>query len=158
MQTMRACGNWKSSGRRARVIEDETAGGNLRRKLAERDLIHGDEDVGMRNERRTDALLREADVTMGAAGAHLGAVGGQPADFQAFAHAHFGEQLAEQEHALSAEAGDLDFEGVEMVLVRMGLKLAKAARLGSPGFPTPMWRSIWVPMRASPISRVSGTV
>ena len=38
-----------------------------------------------------DALLREADVTMGAARAHFRAVGREPADFQAFAHPHFGQ-------------------------------------------------------------------
>ena len=68
-------------------------------------------------------------MTVGAAGAHLGAVGGEPTHFEAFAHAHLGEQLAEEEDALSAESGDLDFEGVEVVLVRCRRRLSLARRL-----------------------------
>ena len=49
-------------------------------------------------------------MTIGAAGTHLRPVGRKPADFQTFAHAHFGQQLAEQEDALSAKAGQFDSE------------------------------------------------
>ena len=63
-------------------------------------------------------------MTVGAAGAHFRSVRGQPADFQSFAHAHLGEQLAEHKHALSAEARDLEGEGLEVVSV------LRAARAG----------------------------
>src|SRR5260370_39815471 len=45
----------------------------------------------------------------------------QPAYFQFFAHAHFDEELPQQQHALSSEAGDLDLDILEMVgVVRVG--------------------------------------
>ena len=50
-------------------------------------------------------------------GTHFGAVGRQPADVEAFAHSHLGEELAEQEYALPAEASDFDLEFFEVVLV-----------------------------------------
>jgi hypothetical protein len=72
---------------------------------------------GCEIKRRTDAFLRQAHVAVRAARAHFGTVGRQPADFEAFAHAHLGEQLAEQEDTLSSEARDLD--GVVAEMMRM---------------------------------------
>ena len=54
---------------------------------------------------------------MRTAGTHFGAVGGQPADFQAFAHAHFRQQLPQQKNALPAEA--CNFDGVLAEMMRM---------------------------------------
>src|SRR5215468_10741591 len=71
----------------------------------------------MRDERRSNAFFREADMTMRAARTHLGTVGRQPAYVEAFAHAHLRQQLAEQQHALPAEACNLD--GVIAEVVRM---------------------------------------
>ena len=50
----------------------------------------------------------EAHVAVSAARAHLRPIGRQPAHFQAFAHAHLGEQLPQQQHALAAEARDFN--------------------------------------------------
>src|SRR5215471_16865202 len=54
---------------------------------------------------------------MRTAGAHLGSVRRQPTDFQAFTHAHLSEQLAQQQHALSTEACDLDSEFLVVMLM-----------------------------------------
>jgi len=64
--------------------------------------------------------FRQADVAVRAARAHLRAVGGEPADFQAFAHSHLCQKLAEQQHTLAAEACDLDVELAEMVMPARG--------------------------------------
>ena len=109
-------------------VNDGAAGRDLEGELAQGDLVHRDEHVGTRQQRRSDSLFREADVAMRAAGAHLGTVGRQPADFEAFAHAHLGEKLAEQQHALAAEAGDLD---IEMVGTGDGVRAQKLR--GQPG-------------------------
>src|SRR5215470_13588181 len=69
----------------------------------------------MRDERRADALFREANVTVRAAGTHLRSVRGQPTHFQAFTHAHLGEQLSQQENSLTAESRDLDGVIAEMM-------------------------------------------
>src|SRR4249919_652911 len=58
---------------------------------------------------------------MRAAGTHLGTVGREPADVEAFAHAHLGEQLSEQQDALSSEAGNLNAVVSEMVRMVSGL-------------------------------------
>ena len=63
---------------------------------------------------------------MCAARAHLRTVRGQPTDFEPFAHAHFREKLAEEQDALSAKAGDFDFELFEVVLVRTGFRAVSA--------------------------------
>jgi hypothetical protein len=104
-------------GQMIAIVKDESAGRDLVGKLAQGDFVHRDENVGMRDKRRTDAFLRQADVAVRAARAHLGTVRGKPADFEALAHAHLGEQLPEQEDALSAEARDLD--GVVAEMMRM---------------------------------------
>src|SRR5581483_627056 len=45
-------------------------------------------------------------MTVGAPATHLRSVRWEPADLQALAHPHFGQKLAEQQDALSAESRD----------------------------------------------------
>ena len=87
------------------VVKDDSAGHDLMGKLAQRNLIHRDQYIGMRDKGRANPLLGQAHMAMRASGTHLRPVRGQPTYVQAFAHAHLGEQLAEQENALSAKAG-----------------------------------------------------
>ncbi len=51
---------------------------------------------------------------MGAARAHLWAIGWQPTHFESFAHAHLGQQLAEQQNTLPAEASDVNGKFLRM--------------------------------------------
>ncbi len=50
-----------------------------------------------------------------AARTHLRTIRRQPAHFQALPHAHFDEQLAQQQHALSSEACDFDLDVFEVM-------------------------------------------
>ena len=57
-------------------------------------------------------------MAVGGAGAHFGAVGGQPRDFETRIESRFGQYFAEQQNALSAEACDADvkIDGICFVL------------------------------------------
>ena len=68
-------------------------------------------------------------MAVGAARAHLWAVGWQPAHFQAFAHPHLGEKLAQKQNSLSAESGDLDAEMAEVVMPARGNALGPGLAL-----------------------------
>ncbi len=124
MQTTCACGTDEIFGQRFAAVNNGAAGRHAGGKLAQRRFVHGDQNIGAREHRRSDAIFRQAHVTVRAARAHLGTVGRQPTYFQAFPHAHFGEQLAEQQHALSAESGNLDAEMTEMVLASRNQRFA----------------------------------
>src|ERR1035441_5814421 len=50
-----------------------------------------------------------------AARTHLRTIGRQPTYFESFAHAHFDEELPEEQHALASEACDLDLDVFEAV-------------------------------------------
>src|SRR5581483_8495646 len=108
-------GDRKIFGQVVTTVNDGSSWCDLRRELSQRDLVHRHKDVGPGQYRRADAIFGKADVAMSAAGAHLRAVGRQPADFEAFAHAHLGKELAKQKNALTPESGDLDPEMPEPV-------------------------------------------
>ena len=116
MQTTCAWGIERSSGTCVAPVDDGAAGGDLGCELTQRRLIHRDKDIGAREHWRSDPLFRQADVAVRAARAHLRAIGGQPADFQALAHAHLCQKLAKQQNALSTESGDLDAEMIEVMI------------------------------------------
>ena len=99
------------------VIKNDAAAHHFVGKLPQREFVHRDQHIGMRNQRRSNPFFRQANMAVRAARAHLRTIGRQPADFQAFAHTHFDEQLAEQQHALSAEARDLDLHVFEAMAV-----------------------------------------
>src|SRR6185369_10749422 len=56
-------------------------------------------------------------MAMRASRTHFRTIGGEPADVEAFAHPHLGQQLSEQQNTLSAEPRHLHGELFEMVCV-----------------------------------------
>src|SRR5437763_13301524 len=74
-------------------------------------------------------------MAMGAAGTHLGTVGGQPAYFKAFAHAHLRQQLAEQEHALATESCNFNVEMLETMMASWSQRFASRCALTFDNFP-----------------------
>ncbi len=106
----------KIFGQTLAAIDDRPAGRDLRVELAQRDLVHRNQNIRTRNHRRADAIFRKTDMAVRAARAHLWTVGRQPADFQSFAHAHLRQKLSEQQDTLPSEAGDLDAQVAEVML------------------------------------------
>ena len=103
-------------GRKAgAVVKNEPAAHYLVGKLAQRELIHGHQHIGVRDQRRPDPFFRQAHMAVRAARTHLRTIGRQPAHFQTFPHAHFDEELSQQQHALSAEARDFDLDVFEVM-------------------------------------------
>ena len=124
--TTRACGALKPAGA-CWVVEDQSAGSHAGRELVQREFVHRNQHFGLRDQRRADALVRQRNVAVRAAAAHLRAVRRQPAYFHVLAHAHLRQQLPQQQDALPAKAGNLDGQ-VAGVMVAWGSATSARSR------------------------------
>ena len=69
--------------------------------------------------------MGKRDVAVRAARAHLRTIAGQPAHFHVLAHAHFGDELAEQQHSLTTKSCDLDRLGAGVLAAAVLLLLGQ---------------------------------
>src|SRR5699024_5804013 len=90
----------------AAVDEQQAARLDLALELEHGGQVHGEDGVRHGDERRGDGLVGDDDGAVGGAAAHLRAIAGQPGYVLAGLHAGLGKELADEEHALSAETGE----------------------------------------------------
>ena len=88
------------------IDENFAAGDDRVLKLIQRGEIHHHQHIGVRDDGGTDGAVAENDAAIRRAAAHLGAVGGEPADILLLQQTLIGEELAREQDALSAEACD----------------------------------------------------
>ena len=97
-----------------RVVHDRAAGLDVVLELFKRRAVHGDEQVGMIDDGRADAVFGDDDGAVGGAAALFGAVGRIPRDLLAGRLRGLRQHGAEAEDALSAETGDLHLRLLEV--------------------------------------------
>ena len=88
------------------IVENHAAGHNRVLKAIQRRQVHGDQNIGMRNQRAANRGIGDDHRAAGRAAAHFGAVGGQPRDLLVFQQSLIGEEFSGEQHALPAEPGN----------------------------------------------------
>ena len=93
----------------ARVDDEDAAGPHQRLELVDRLQVQHDGAVRPVGDRRSHLLVRQHHRAVAGAAAHLGAVGRHPGHLEAGLHAGVGQQLADEQDALAAEARHDEF-------------------------------------------------
>ena len=88
------------------IVEQRAAGGHHGHKLDQAGLVHGHQHGRLADQRAADGLVADHHGAVGFAAAHFGAVAGHPADLITLPHGRLGDQLTDEQHALSAETGN----------------------------------------------------
>ena len=91
------------------IVVDRAAGNDRRLEAVERGKVHRDQHVGGRDDRRTDLVVAHDHRAGGGAAAHFGTVGREPGDLFVFDHSLVGDELPDEQDALSAEAREKVF-------------------------------------------------
>jgi hypothetical protein len=90
------------------VDDDESAGDHVVLELLEGRQVHGDQYVGLGDQRGPDGVVGQADAAVGGSAAHLGAVGREPGDLHALHQAGIRDDLPGEQDTLSPESGEQD--------------------------------------------------